>query len=386
MKKIGSIILSLAIVLSLAACGKSEAAKQVDEMILGIGTVTLQSEAGVKTAEAAYDALTQEQKDELDNYAVLAAARASLDSLLAQKKAEEEAAAAAAAEAARIEGIKKVAADVDAAIAAIGVVSIENAAVVAEARGAYEALDEETKSHVTGLGELEKAESTLNNLRAEAAGALIDAIGTVSLESSEAIQAAETAFKNLSDDVKAMVENGDVLTTARETYNSLLTEYGEKHLKKLRLEEDLVRGIKFYYASTFPYYESYGYWGADVRCFVLPYLGVQGNSVWLRLVCDYTADDWVFFKKIIFAVDDQRYYRYYNYNDVVRDNAYGDIWEYVDIEVGEEEIELLKAIANSENTIVRFEGDTYYDDVVIKDSDKEAIKEILLIYEYLKNR
>jgi hypothetical protein len=336
--------------------------------------------------EASYKALTQEQKDELDNYAILVAARSSLDALLAQKKAEEEAAAAAAAEATRIEALKEVAAQIDAKIGEIGQVTVEKAQVIADARTAYEALDEETKSYVTALGTLEQAEKDLNAARAAVVVALIDKIGDVTLESGDAIKAAEAEFNAQSDAVKNLVSNAKTLTDARQNYNTLLNEYGEKHLKNLRLEEDVVRGIKFYYASTFPYYESYGYWGADVRSFVLPYMGVQGKNVWLRLVCDYTADDWLFFEKITFAVDDQRFYRFYKYSDVVRDNAYGDIWEYVDIVVEEAEIELLKAIANSERTIIRFEGDNYYDDVEIKDSDKKAITEVLLIYEYLKNK
>ena len=97
-----------------------------------------------------------------------------------------------------------------------------------------------------------------------------------------------------------------------------------------------------------------------------------------------SADDWLFFEKITFAVDEERYYKYFSYYDVVRDNEYGDIWETGDIEVGESELEILRAIADSEKTIVRFEGDEYYDDIVISASDKQAIKEMLQIYEALK--
>ena len=42
MKKFLAILLALAMVLSLAACGKSEAAQAADDMIAAIGTVTLQ--------------------------------------------------------------------------------------------------------------------------------------------------------------------------------------------------------------------------------------------------------------------------------------------------------------------------------------------------------
>ena len=60
---------------------------------------------------------------------------------------------------------------------------------------------------------------------------------------------------------------------------------------------------------------------ADRRCFVLPYIGRNADSIWLRLVCNYTGGDWVFFEKIIYAVDDERYTDTVAYGDVVRDNG-----------------------------------------------------------------
>lgn len=372
MKKAISLLLVLVLVVSLAGCGKSAAAEAVDSMIAGIGTVTLDSEAAVNSAEAAYNALTEEQKAELENYAILVAARSTLDNLLAEK-----------AEAERLEVVKSMAAEMDNIIAAIGEVTADSGDVIAVARETYNTLDEETKGYVTLTAQLEEAEAAYNQIKADEVVALIDGIGKVSLDSSETIAAAKAAYDALTSDAQALVGNASVLSDAAQQYKDLRKAEADKLLRNMRCEEDEVRGISWYYPKAFPYYDSYGYWGADVRCFVLPYMGVQGDSVWLRLVCDYTSGDWIFFEKITFAVDDQRYYKYFSYYDVVRDNAYGDIWEYVDLEVGADEIELLKAIANSEKTIIRFEGDEYYDDFTVKESDKKAIKEMLLVYEAL---
>ena len=57
MKKILLWVLAGAMMLSLAACGKSEAAKAVDDQIAAIGEVTLESETAISEAEAAVDAL-----------------------------------------------------------------------------------------------------------------------------------------------------------------------------------------------------------------------------------------------------------------------------------------------------------------------------------------
>ena len=50
-KKLLVYLLAAVMTLSLTACGKSEAAKAVDDQITGIGTVTLDSEAAISAAE-----------------------------------------------------------------------------------------------------------------------------------------------------------------------------------------------------------------------------------------------------------------------------------------------------------------------------------------------
>lgn len=369
MKKVLSLILVLVLALSLGACGKSQAAQAVDDMIIGIGTVTLESESKVVAAESAYNALNNDQKAELENYAILVAARSTLDTLLAEKAVAEQ---------------KAQAAQLDAQIEAIGTVTLESGEAIKAAWAAYRAADPQVQGYVSKLDVLESADAELKKLQAKQVSDLIAAIGKVTLDSGSKIDAAQDAYNALPADIKALVENASVLTDAATAYKDLRLAQANKMLSGMRLDNDPVRGIKFYYPKAFPYYASYGYWGADVRCFALPYLGVQGDNVWLRLVCDYTADDWIFFKKITFAVDEARYYRTFSYFDVTRDNANGDIWEYVDMEVGESEIEILWAIANSKTTIIRFEGDDYYDDFTVSANDKKAIKEMLTVYEALK--
>ena len=82
MKKFIALLLAVLISLSLCACGKSEAAKTMDEMIANIGEVTLESEDAIVAAETMYAALTDEQKGELENYALLVSARMTLDKLI----------------------------------------------------------------------------------------------------------------------------------------------------------------------------------------------------------------------------------------------------------------------------------------------------------------
>ena len=109
----------------------------------------------------------------------------------------------------------------------------------------------------------------------------------------------------------------------------------------------------------------------------------NNGNVWMRVVYNYTDDEWVFFKKITVAADDERYYRSFKYFDIVHDNDGGKVWEYIDTD-GASDVAMLWAIVNSKETIVRFEGDDYSHDFTVKESDKQAIKEALLVYEGLK--
>lgn len=63
MKRLLSLTLTLVMVFSLSACGKSEAAKGVDDQINAIGEVTLDSESKITEAESALAALSQEDRD-----------------------------------------------------------------------------------------------------------------------------------------------------------------------------------------------------------------------------------------------------------------------------------------------------------------------------------
>ena len=102
-----------------------------------------------------------------------------------------------------------------------------------------------------------------------------------------------------------------------------------------------------------------------------------------RLVFYYTGDSWIFFKKITVSVDGQNYVKDFDYFEVSRDNGSGDVWEYVDISPSTTDINMLRAIAASKETIVRFQGDDYHYDLTVKSSDKSAIISVLDAYSLL---
>lgn len=81
MRKALSLLLALIMCLSLCACGKSEAVKNVETLIDAIGEVSLDSESAIVAAENAYNSLTEEEKATVTNADVLSVARITLDDL-----------------------------------------------------------------------------------------------------------------------------------------------------------------------------------------------------------------------------------------------------------------------------------------------------------------
>ena len=239
-----------------------KAAKAVDDMIDAIGEVTLKSEETIAAARAAYEALTEARQAEVKSYDKLTAAEARLADLKAAKAVDEKidaigdvtlasesaiAAARAAYEAlteaqqaevksydkltaaeARLADLKAAKA-VDEKIDAIGEVTLESENAIDAARAAYEALTEAQQAEVKSYDKLTAAEARLAVLKpAKPVEKLIDAIGEVTLGSESDIAAARTAYDNLTEAQQAEVKNYDKLTAAEAAYARLLAEQSKR--------------------------------------------------------------------------------------------------------------------------------------------------------------
>ncbi|MBE6014079.1 MAG: DUF4430 domain-containing protein [Lachnospiraceae bacterium] len=122
--------------------------------------------------------------------------------------------------------------EVSAAIAKLGTITLESEDAVTAARTAYDALNDVSKSMVKNAGDLATAEKTINELKQanadiEAAAAtdkLIEAIGEVTLESEEAIKAADSSYEALTETQKSLVKNLSVLEKAKTAFATLKAE------------------------------------------------------------------------------------------------------------------------------------------------------------------
>ena len=194
------------------------AAKAVDDLIDAIGEVTLESGDAIKAARAAYDALTDTQKELVKNYEKLLAAEELYEELtasaaaIAQKAAEEAKQAQEEAEAAQKaaeEAVEAAKAAQEAAEAAAAKAAEDNTAAE-EARKAAEAAQAAAEAAQAKAEEAQK--------KAEEAKAGADAAQKAAEENNAA--AAAEAAKAVSEAVKAAEEAGRSAQSATQAAQS----------------------------------------------------------------------------------------------------------------------------------------------------------------------
>jgi len=197
-----------------------EAADAVIALIDAIGEVNLaEGDDKISTAEEAYYNLTEYQQSLVTNYDDLVAAREHYNYLKDEEIQNEINSAAANV--------------VYSLIEEIGKVTLESEERILAAESAYENLTDEQKILVTNYDVLTLARAEFERLNEEAereaadrAAAdvvieLINAIGTVTVNSLNAIETAESAYDNLTVNQQAFVTNYATLTAARHAYEEL---------------------------------------------------------------------------------------------------------------------------------------------------------------------
>lgn len=358
MKKFSCFIVAMLSLLLLASCGKSEAAKNADAQIVAIGDVTQDSDDAITAAEAAVAALTDDERAELENLQILEEARDEYGQVL----------------------LKAEAAEVDESIAAIGGASLESADEIYAARARYDSTSPDVQALVANLPALERLESELCELQAEEVIELIDGIGEVTLESEDAVSAAREAYGGLRPEAAALVTNLSVLEAAERRCRELKAERAEQALSNLVKVEDRVSATTHYLPSQMPHTgQGFDSWQ---RSFFLPYISIKGDSIALRLLCNYTGNNWVFFDTIDILVDGEQRSGSFDYFDISRDASGGKVREYISLDAGNDaDISLLWDISDSSETIIRFHGDDYRYDLTVSAADKQGIADVLTAYE-----
>ncbi len=175
-------------------------------------------------------------------------------------------------------------------------------------------------------------------------------------------------------------EESGVAAEKKEAASNAMKTAGEAALSRMNTTYDKVQKLTWYQHKNQPYY-------ADITCYIYPYIGrLDDGTTWLRVTLDYTDAKtdagWIFYNKVIFSVDGENTTKSFSRNEITRDND-TEVWEIADFEPSTDDILLLKSIASSNETIIRFQGDEHYYDHVVTQNEKDAILDVLAAYDYL---
>lgn len=199
-----------------------------------------------------------------------------------------------------------------------------------------------------GAPELEEAKTILASIDAEA-----------KKEAEEAIKKAEEEAKAREEAIRKEKER-----IANAT-NLMQTSYDE------------IEGITWYRDKSAPSYANVNY--------LQLYIGKRkGGDPWLRLKIQYTADDWLFIDKYIIKADTRTYEIVeQRYGEIESDHDGGEIWEWLDRSVTEEELKIVKAIIESKESKIRYSGKQYHSDRTISEKEKQGLRNVLDAYRSL---
>lgn len=186
----------------LAAEAVIEDAKTADKVVKAISNlgviVTLECEDDIVSVRAAYELLSDSEKEQVNNLGELEDCEKQLEKLLKKKKAREEAAV------------------VISNISEIGSVNQNSGNLIQKAEDAYSALSNEAKAFVSNYSELLSAKAAYNNLLRE--NILKDKVGEAEYDINQIEDAYGDEYEITSENVEA-IQNA--VTLAREYLNGL---------------------------------------------------------------------------------------------------------------------------------------------------------------------
>lgn len=175
----------------------------------------------------------------------------------------------------------------------------------------------------------------------------------------------------------AVRPNNSQYGTKIQSYEEANNAARQRAVTILRQDEDRVEGITWYKHPNQPRY-------LNSRSTAYLYIGKKGAAgrPWLRMKVQYTSSDWLFVKRVIAWHDGIK--EPLISGRFERDNN-STIWEWMDVTPDDNQIEVLRSLANANEALLRFEGDQYRKDVKLSAGDKKAIREVLEAYEIMRS-
>jgi len=181
-----------------------------------------------------------------------------------------------------------------------------------------------------------------------------------------AVEAAKKSGKDLKTNLNKPNENQKIIEETPQ-----IKELKKKF--KIKKDEFDENNLVWYEPKTAPNFRNangfYCYFGTK-----------NGTPNVLRIVHQYSSDDWLFIHSYKFSIDGKAYS--YTPSDMKTDNDNG-IWEWSDEVVDSEIKEILNALINCKTAKIRLEGRQYYDTKTITTSQIKSIKETVELYQLM---
>ncbi len=203
---------------------------------------------------------------------------------------------------------------------------------------------EKLKENHPGSSESTKADSLLNKVISEI--------------KAEEITAAKLAAESAAKEEKIKIDEQKRISSAT---------------SRMRTKYDEIEGVTWYSDKSSPKF-------ANANSFHIYFGKKKGESPWLRLKVQYSADDWLFIRAFTLVVDGRKFEK--SPAKFERDHD-GEIWEWYDEGLSSSDLEMIKAIITSKKSTIRFAGDKYYNDRTISTAEKKALQSVLDAYSVL---
>ncbi len=197
---------------------------------------------------------------------------------------------------------------------------------------------------------------------------------------SKEVHEAKTLLDKASVELNKIKEEEILIIEEQEKKKKIIIEQATK---KMRKKVDKLENITWYRDRTSPQYTNY-------NGFFL-YVGDGGfNFPTLRLRIQYKDSDWLFIEQYVIYVDGLKYKTIETkYGDVERDNGSGGVWEWLDIPVYKNtediisDFDVIRAVINGEDVKLKLIGKQYSKVKSITKTQKNALKNVLEVYEVL---
>ena len=180
---------------------------------------------------------------------------------------------------------------------------------------------------------------------------------------------------------KAKIEaQKEVERKAKEEAEAKAKAEEEKRVKqalaKMRIETDDIQNITRYEDKTSPQYR-------NLNGFYLNITDHPAIGRYLTLNIQYRGNDWLFINYYIIKADDQTFTLFPD--DVSSDN-YSYVWEWSTFTNDKDFMPIVKAVIASKEAKIRYQGNQYYHDRVITNTEKQALQNVLEALEALKKK